>query len=346
MATKKKDSNKEKPPKTSTGTPSLDPEVEKLIKGAMATVNGGLEGVEIYTESFFREWIPTQRDMWSTSYDYIADYGHLEKLSIWKQAEMFGVLFGVRWKGFMWVSKMILNGVTIKPVKFKEHIAFRQNPTTKRWGPKYESSPEIKEWYVPANYARIKFEDILSRNISKIPGLYWNESEKVYFFNIEKFLPWLIDFDIIKWLKDQRCRVPDGLEAFLESWKDRNTRELSQGQKLSPSELAKAQRQKNEMKKLKQENKELKARVSELEKSKKETNKRFTENRELVLMKALTVISWESDNPQELFRGGNLNAEKLTRIIESNREKLKLEDDKTFSHEMIKKTILKSIKYQ
>ena len=116
---------------------------------------------------------------------------------------------------------------------FVERVLFtRKRPGKTGWEPRYEWMPEIKDWYIPANRAREKLEDIVSRGTTEIPGVFFKQGK--YGFVTKKFTPWLVhEFLIIKWLKKQGCRIPDGLENFLKKWEGKEP--ASQTQKTQKS---------------------------------------------------------------------------------------------------------------
>jgi hypothetical protein len=216
MVTQKKKANKAVKPTT-----SKNPQFEKLINQALSSV--GPENTHpdstIYTEDFLREWLALERAKRPTNFDYNPDYTHLRNLAIWDHAEMAGVLFGVTWDGFTHMSEIIRICGKLKPVVSDEKVHFTQRTNRVgrlEWYPKYELMPEIKDWYITANQARDKFDDILSRGCMEIPGLGWKEAEKTRYFTIKDFMPWLVNhFGILKWMEDEGCQIPDGLDKFL-----------------------------------------------------------------------------------------------------------------------------------
>jgi len=219
MSPKKKKTKKAVKPTT-----SKDPQFEKLIKQALSCV--GPENTQpdstVYTEGFLREWLTIERAKRPSNFDYHPDYTHLKNLAIWDHVEMAGVLFGITWEGFMHMAGIIRICGALKLTGAEERVYFTQRTNRVKklgWYPIYEWMPEIKDWYIPANQAREKFDEILSRGCNDIPGLGWKESEQTRYFIIKDFMPWLMNQqEILLWLKDEGCRIPSGLETFLGHW--------------------------------------------------------------------------------------------------------------------------------
>ena len=107
MVVKRKKAKKKKRP-----TPKADPQFEKLIQQALSCVGDKNTQPDqtVYTEKFFRTWIPVERAKRAASFDYNADYDQLSNLAIWDHREVAGVLFGVTWDGFTHMAEIIRRG--------------------------------------------------------------------------------------------------------------------------------------------------------------------------------------------------------------------------------------------
>lgn len=201
-------------------TNQTDPQFERLIQQCLSSVNHKGSGLDPkqFTEQFFREWL-TRRRAEKTVFEHVPDYDHFKNLAVLDYSEMVGLLFGVSVEGFDHMAEIVRRAGEIRPVTGNERVYFKRQDKegwAHGWKPVYEWMPEIKDWYISAHHARIKFDEILSRSNGNIPGLGWKESERTYYFVMKDFAPWLKnELVVLEWLNAHECQIPDGLEEFL-----------------------------------------------------------------------------------------------------------------------------------
>jgi len=203
-----------------------DPGFDKLLQQLKGYVNSGKLD-RLHTEDFCNDWILKRRKQRFVNYDSSPDFDHLMKLKTWDHYQICEIIFGVVWEGF---ERIVFLDDQCKPTEGYEMAVLRVIPPpinarfygqSEKSGYKleYEWGAEIKAWYMPANHARKKFEDILSRGIGEIPGLIWADGS--YWYKPKFFIPWLKhELKILVWLERERCRIPDWLESFLAKWKE------------------------------------------------------------------------------------------------------------------------------
>jgi len=203
-------------------TNQKDPKFERLIRLCLYNVRREGSGLDPnkFTESFLRDWLRHRRAE-KTVFEFSPDYDHFKNLAILNYSEMSGALFGVTADGFSHMAGIVERGGELNPTTGNEAVYFKKQGNegwAHGWKPVYEWMPEIKDWYIPAYYARIKLDEIISRGYLNIPGVERVISDQTYFFIMKDFAPWLNQFGILEWLKKEKCREPGGLEGFLRHW--------------------------------------------------------------------------------------------------------------------------------
>ena len=224
---------------------SKDPQFEKLIKQAECLVKSDELDPTLYNNDTIRRWLSSERSKRPINIDFSADLAHLKLLGKWDEHQFFGLLFGLNFDG---ISRHGLDQPVVgrgleriacspSPENVSELAKillpdnYQPNPPTSRlaknlfelmpesspwWRLRYEIKLDIEGWHISALQAREKLRGILMSHggIDEESGISLGKNGHLE-FTVKYFAPWLLRFNILKWLEDEGCKIPEGLREFL-----------------------------------------------------------------------------------------------------------------------------------